>query len=378
MDFELSEDQELMRRSLREFLEKECPKEYLDRHDEEGEFAHEVFQKLAELGWMGVYIPEEYGGAGGSIIDSLILAEEVGRVSPAIAIAYGYWPIAITAILKQGEEEQKRRYLPALARGEMFVAALSEPDAGSDAVSVATTARPEGDYYIIDGSKTFVTGGNDAAYLSVIARTDKSVPKRDGLTLFVVPAETEGVERRRLEELGFRATGMSEIFFTGVKVPKDSMLGSLNKGWQALQSFWNAERLCAAAQALGGAEGAFDIALQYAKERVQFGRPIGKFQVIAHMLADMAVDIEAARVLIYYAAWKESQGIECPMDCSMAKVYATDTFMKVATDGIQILGGYGCTMDYPMQRYFRDAKGYQIAGGTTQIQRNLIARQMGL
>lgn len=378
MDFELSEEQELLRRSLREFLEKECPKEYLDRIDEEEEFPHDIFHKMAELGWLGVYIPEQYGGAGGTMVDALILAEELGRVSPAIAIAYGCWPISITGILKQGDEEQKQRYLSRLASGEMFVFAFTEPDAGSDALAVTTTARAEDEHYVIDGSKIFVTGGGAAACFLVVVRTDKSVPRHAGITFFVVPAESEGLERSPLKELGFKATGMSELFFTGVKVPSESILGSWNGGWQVLKSIWNAERLCAAAQALGGAQGAFDIALQYAKERIQFGQPIGKFQAIGHMLADMAVDIEAARLLIYYAAWKESQGMECPMDCSIAKVYATDTFMKVATEGIQILGGYGYNMDYPMQRYFRDAKGYQIAGGTAQIQRNLIARQMGL
>jgi len=381
MDFHFTEEQNMLRDTIRRWVDTEVPRELAQEIDEKDEFPHELLQKLCNLGFMGINVPEEYGGQGGNVIDVMIMDEELCRRIPVMAWATGNVTLYGTSIIsKNGSEEQKKKYLPRLARGELkFAYALTEPNAGSDAASIRTRAEFRDGSWVLNGSKMFITGAGIADVVVTNARTAED--KFKGITDFLVETKSEGFSARPIKDLGFRGSNTCEVHYDEIRVPPENILGGpdcLNHGWRQMMRLLNEERLLLSACSLGIGQGAFDYALNYAKEREQFGQPIGNFQVIQHKLVDMATELEAARLLAYYAAWKETQGMECVKETSMSKFYCSEVAKKVALEGVQILGGYGYTMEYDAQRYLRDVLVLSIGGGTTQIQKNIVAKQLGL
>lgn len=381
MDFDLTQEQRMIRESVRKFLEKECPKEYVREIDEKEEFPQQIWEKMAEMGLMGLPIPGEYGGTGGSTLDTVLVMEELARGILVASLAYMMCAcFGANTVGLYGNEEQKRFYLPKLARGEIkFAIGLTETSGGTDILSLSTSAKKEGDGYIINGHKIFTTGAHIADYVTLAARTEKNVRKRsEGITLFIVDLKSPGITIRPLKKLGWKAMGSNEVLFTDVKVPEENILGELHKGWYSLVATLDNERILVAAGALGLAQAAFEDALNYAKERYAFGKPIGQFQSIQHYLANMATEIELARLLTYKAAWLESRGIKSDMEASMAKLATSETLTRVTQMGMQILGGYGFMMEYDMQRYFRDARVFTIGPISNEMIRNYIGEKLGL
>lgn len=382
MHFALTEEQELLRRTVREFAEKELTPEYLRELDATGRAPHaEVLPKMAALGFTSLPIPKEYGGLGGGCVDVTVLLEELGRTSLAIAsllnFAIGF---GTETVLKFGTEEQKRHYLPRVCTGDMiFAFSLTEPDAGSDAASIQTRAVADGDHFVINGTKMFTTGAAECRCLVVATRTDPSVPKHRGISMFLVDPKAPGIGFRRIEKLGMRgAGGLYEVHYDNVRVPRSALLGPLNGGWAAVKATLERVRLAQAAYCVGCAQRVVDDAVRYAQQREQFGQPIGKFQAISHLLADCQVQTDAARLLLYRAAWMVDQKMPCVKEASMANLHATETLVRVTSDCMRVYGGYGFTMEFEIQRHFRDARLFIIGDGSSQIQRNLIARLMGL
>ena len=385
MDFRFTEQQEMLRKAIRDFMEKECPKEKVRKWDNEGNIGavEEVFEKFKSLGVMGILIPEKYGGSGGNAIDFSIILEEMSRVCWGLACYYVEATIYGGAIIEEcGSEEQKQFYLPRIARGEIiFSYAITEPDGGSDAAAAQTMAVQQGDNFVINGTKMFITGANRTDYIVTLVRTDKSVPKHKGLSLFIVDPRSKGYSAKPLKKLAAHLDDTCEVVFDNVVVPKENILGgpdALNKGWPLLLKTLELEHIQLAAVALGGAQAAYDDALEYAKQRQQFGQPIGKFQAISHMLAEMAVDLHLARLITYHCAWMKSEGMPCYKESCMAKLYTTETATKLALKAMEIFGGYSMMMEYDIQRYLRESFIGLIGGGTKQIQKNMIARAIGL
>lgn len=381
MDFGFSQEQKMLRDTVRDFVRRECPREYVRSIDESDEFpSDEIFHKMGRLGWFGLPFAEKYGGTAGDPIDILIVVEELAHGSMVVASGYGRVLLVCgLGIYRAGTEEQKQYYIPRLARGELKLAvALTEAESGSDAAALKTTAIPDGDDYVINGTKMFVTQARQADYVLVSTRTDRDAPKHKGITTFIVDPHGPGVTLRKIEKLGLHGLPTYEMHLENVRVPKFNMLGGLNEGWQNTLKSLDMERMYIGALCTGAAQAALDLALEYAKQRQQFGRPIGKFQTMQHKFADLQLAIDSARLLAHRVAWMLKESLPCSKESSMAKLAASETFMKVALEGVQILGGYGYSKEYDMERYFRDAKIYTIGGGTSEIQRNVIAREMGL
>ncbi|RJQ25617.1 MAG: acyl-CoA dehydrogenase [Peptococcaceae bacterium] len=380
MDFGFTEEQELLRQSIRSFLEKECPDEYVRKCDEEGLYPYELQEKMIKMGLFELPFPEKYGGTNGNVLDVVVVAEELGRKSYDIAVSYGLTIFAGQNLLKHGTEEQKAFYLPKIINGEIRMSvSITEPDAGSDAAGMKTSAVPDGDHFVINGQKVFSTAAQVKNNIIMFyCLTDLNVPAHKGMSAFMVDNKIPGLELRRLNTIGRKMLGTNELFCTDVRVPKDCLLGKLNEGWKVLLSGLEYERIFASAAYVGNAQTAVDEALAYALQRKQFGKEIGNFQAIAHMLADMQTEVDAARLLVYRAGWLHAQGKPCLKEVSMAKLYGSETFVKVANMGMQILGGYGYVMEYNMQRYFRDSRITTVSAGSSQMQRNIIARKMGL
>lgn len=380
MDFSFSEEKEMLRKTVQRFVKKECTREYARELDEKEEFPFDIYEKMADMGWLGLPFPEKYGGSDGDAIDLIIMLEELSK---GMLIAGNiYMRTVMTSgltIYHYGTEEQKDFYLPALIRGDIkFALALTEPNAGSDAASLTTSAIEKDDCYVLNGSKIFCSGAHIADFIQVIARTDKNAPKTKGITVFLVAPKTPGITIRPLKKMGHKSNVTNEVFLDNVEVPKKNILGGLNEGWENLLHSLDSERVGAAAMCVGSAQSAFNDALAYAKEREQFGRPIGKFQAIQHKLANMLMDIEAARLFTYKAAWMVKEGLSCRKEATMAKLFASEAYTRIALDGMQIMGGYGYMMESDMQRHFRDAKLFEIGGGTSEILRTMLAREMGL
>lgn len=380
MDFALTPERQMLRDTVRDFVRRECTREYARELDEQERFPFEAYQKVAALGWLGLPFPERYGGSDGSIIDVAMVLEELSRGT--LAVGGAYMRNTMTngqTILNFGTAEQKDVLLPGLIRGEfMFAIGLTEPDAGSDAASLQTTAVRDGDDYVLNGGKMFCSAANVAAYIQLATRTDKTVPKQQGITTFLIDPKTPGITIRPIKKVGHKSTVATEVAIQDARVSARNMLGELNGGWRILIHSLDAERVGVAAMCVGAAQSAFEEALEHAKQRVQFGRPIGKFQAVQHKLADMQIAVQAARLLLYHAAWLISTGQPCHKETAAVKVHASDTYMHTALEGMQILAGYGYTMESAMQRHFRDAKLYQFGAGTNEIQRNIIARELGL
>lgn len=377
MEFRFTEEQEMMRKMVQDFARSEIAP-LVPKMDEQDEFPREVIQKMSKLGLMGIPIPEEWGGAGADFITYILALEEISKVSATVGVILAvHTSVGTMPIVKYGTEEQKKKFVVPLARGEYLGAfALTEPGAGSDASSIRTTARKVGDKYILNGSKIFITNSKEADVYVTFAVTDPSKGSK-GISAFLVEKDTPGFKVGKKEKkMGLNGSNTCELIFEEAEVPSANLLGSEGQGYEVALSNLAGGRIGIGAQALGIATAAFEYALSYAKERKQFGAPISKLQAIQFKLADMATQIEAARLLIYRAAEMRQNGQECKKEASMAKMFASDVAMRVTTEAIQVLGGYGYTREYPVERLFRDAKVTQIYEGTNEIQRIVIAREL--
>jgi len=374
MDFKLSEEHELLRQTVRDFAEKEVGPTAAER-DEEERFDREIFNKMAELGLTGIPWPEEYGGAGMDYLAYAIAVEELSRVCASTGVTLSaHVSLGSFPIFKYGTEEQKKKYLKPLALGEKIGAfGLTEPAAGSDAGSLKTTAVRDGDYYVLNGSKIFITNAGEAETYVVFANVDKTKGHK-GISAFIVEKGTPGFSFGKKEKkLGIRSSPTMELVFENCRIPKENLLGEEGQGFKIALSTLDGGRIGIAAQALGIAQGAYEAAVKYAKERTQFGKPIADFQGISFMLADMATKIQAARFLVYHAAWLESNHIPHGKAAAMAKLFASETAMEVTTKAVQVFGGYGYTREYPVERMMRDAKITEIYEGTSEVQRIVIS-----
>ena len=381
MDFGFNEEQNILRESVRKLMDKHAPPEYVRKLDREQAYPYELYDEWVKAGLIGLPFPEEYGGSGGTVLDMTIVAEEIARRSTDLVMAYGGSVFTGLNIVRKGSPEQKKYWLPKLLSGEIKMSiSMSEPDAGSDVGNIHTTARREGNSaYVLNGQKLWATGaGAKNNIINMYVKTDTTAHYRQGLSLFLIDNQTPGLEIRKLDMLGRRCTGTYEIFLKDVRVPADRLIGGENKGWDVVMAGLQIERVTGAAAACGGAQAVVDLAVSYAKERKQFGKPIGSFQAIAHMLADMQTEVDATRLLVLRAAWLVDNNKEALREITMAKLMAGETYAKVSNMGMQIMGGYGYNMEFDMQRHFRDARAATIAGGTSQMQRNLIANLMGL
>lgn len=380
MDFAFSDEQRLLRDTVRQLMDTHAPPEYIRRLDREQGYPYELYAAWVEAELLGLAFPEAVGGLGGSAIDLTIVAEELARKSPDFFMAYAGSVFTGLNIVRHGSAEQQREWLPKIFSGAVRMAiAISEPEAGSDIGAMRTYAVRDGDDYVVNGQKLWATGaGARNTVMNVYLKTDRDAHYRAGMSLFLIDNDTPGVELRKLDMLGRRCTGTYEVFFNDVRVPAGRLVGGENHGWECVLSGLQLERVCSAAGSCGGAQAAFDLALAYAKERVQFGRPIGTNQSIAHTLADLATRIDAARTLTWRAAWMLAQGQDALREITMAKLFASETYVAAANAGMQIFGGYGYSMEYDMQRHFRDSRSATIAAGTSEMQRNLLAGLMGL
>ncbi|MGV3492512.1 MAG: acyl-CoA dehydrogenase family protein [Ramlibacter sp.] len=380
MEFEFNEEQRMLRDSVRKMLAEVATPEYVRATDREGRYPYEVYEGFVKLGLVAMAFPEAYGGLGGGIMDFVAVSEEIGRVSYDYLGGYGTSVFNGMNLLHSASEAHKREFLPRLIDGSIRMSiAMTEPGAGSDAGAMRTTARRDGDHWVLNGQKVFSTGsGARDTVISLYAKTDTSMPYKQGISLFLVDNTTPGLQLRKLDTLGRRSIGTYEIFLDNVRIPADRLVGEVNRGWNTMLAGLQLERMMTTAGYCGAAQSVVDLALQYAKERQQFGQPIGDFQAISHMLADMQTEVEASRTLMLKAAWEMSTGRDALKTLSMAKLMASETYVKAANNGMQIMGGYGYIMEYDMQRHYRDARSTTIAAGTSQMQRNLIARQMGL
>jgi butyryl-CoA dehydrogenase len=377
MDYLLTDEQKMIQELARKIAEEKI-RPVAAKYDQSEEFPWDMIKVAADADLFGLFIPAEYGGMGTSVLNLCLATEELSRACGGIAVCYAASALGTFPILLFGNEEQKKKYLPDLAKGKKVAAfAITEPEAGSDASAIKTTARKSGNHYILNGLKHFITNGGDAEVYTVIAMTDKAKGAR-GASAFIVEKGTPGFTFGKKEEkLGIRASSTRELVFTDCKIPQENLLSKEGMGFIVTMKTFDMSRPGVAAQALGIAQGALDVAVKYAKERQQFGKSISSFQGIQWMLADMATVIEAARALVYACAREIDAGCkDVGKDSAMAKMYASDVAMKVTTDAVQILGGYGYMRDYPAEKYMRDAKITQIYEGTNQIQRNIIALQL--
>lgn len=377
MDFLLSEEHEMLRKMVRDFAKNEVEPTAAER-DEEERFDREIYDKMGELGLTGIPWPEEYGGAGMDFLSYVIAVEELSRVCASTGVTLSaHTSLASWPIYKFGNEEQKQKYLRPLATGEKLGAyGLTEPGSGSDAGGMRTTAVKDGDSYVLNGSKIFTTNGEVGETYVVFAVTDPN-EKHKGTSAFIVEKGTPGFSFGKKEKkLGIRSSTTLELIFEDCRIPAENLLGEEGEGFKIAMMTLDGGRNGIAAQAVGIAQGALDAATAYAKERVQFGKPIGKQQAVGFKLADMATKIEAARLLTYQAAWLEGEGKPYGKASAMSKLYAGDIAMEVTTEAVQVFGGYGYTKDYPVERYMRDAKITQIYEGTNEIQRLVISRML--
>lgn len=361
-------------------MDKLATPECIRRLDHDEAYPYALYDAWVNLGLLRMPFPEAYGGLDGNAIDMVIIAEELAKKSFDFFTAYGGSVFCGLNVVRTGTEAQKKRWIPLLLSGDIKMSvSMSEPDAGSDVGAMRTTAVKDGDHWILNGQKLWATGaGANGNVINVYAKTDSKAHYKQGMSLFLVPNHMPGLQLRKLEMMGRRCTGTYEIFFDSVRVPADQMIGGENKGWECLLAGLQLERISSTAGYCGGAQAILDLALDYARTRKQFGKQIGNFQSIGHMLADLQTEIEAGRTLMWRAAWMIASGQEALRVISMAKLFCSEAYVKAAGVGMQIFGAYGYSMEYDMQRHFRDSRASTISAGSSQIQRNLIARLMGL
>ena len=377
MDFELTEEQIVLKKALRDFAQAEIAPGAAER-DEEKQFPHELIPKMAQLGLFGIMIPEEYGGAGLDALGLAITIEEIARVDGAMAlIVASHNSLCAQHIFSSGSEKQKRRHLVPLARGEKLGAwALTEPGSGSDAGSLESRAKLDGDQWVINGEKLFTTQGSTAGTYVIMASTDPSRGKK-GISAFIVEAGTPGLGVGRVEnKLGVRASDTAALHLENLRVPRENLLGEINDAFKDVLKILDGGRIGLGAMAVGLARGALEESVRYAKQRCQFGRSIADFEAIQWKLADMATEVDAARLLVHRAALLRDTGRPFKQAVSEAKLFASEVAMRATTQAIQIHGGSGFMKDYPVERYFRDAKVCEIGEGTSEIQRIVIAKEL--
>jgi alkylation response protein AidB-like acyl-CoA dehydrogenase len=376
MIFELTDEHKLMRQMVREFAEAEIAPGVAERDEEERFDRALMYDKLGELGLTGIVFPEEYGGAGADYISYAIAVEELSRVCASTGVTLSaHLSLGANPLFLFGTEEQKLKYLVPLADGSKLGAfGLTENSAGSDAGGTRTTAVRHGDHWVLNGSKTFITNGGDAEIYVVFARSDKEAQKHHGISAFIVEKGAPGFNFGKKEKkMGIRSSPTMELVFENCRIPAENLLGEEGAGFKIAMKTLDGGRIGIAAQALGIAQGAFEAALNYAKERKQFNQAISSFQAIQFKLADMATEIEAARLLVYQSAYRASAGLSYGQQSAMAKMYAADVAMRVTTEAVQVFGGYGYTREYPVERMMRDAKITQIYEGTNEVQRIVIS-----
>jgi isovaleryl-CoA dehydrogenase len=376
----LTDEQRAFVEAIRDFAARECgTREQRDALTEAGTEPHnqEMYERIAALGWLGVAIPEEYGGTGGGAVDMCLLCEEFARGQ----IPMGFFPVSMItagAVGRFGSAELKQEILGGVARGRVEAIAMSEPEAGSDVGNLSCRAEPSNGGYVINGQKTWITGAHAADHILLVCRTNRTGNKHEGLSMISVPTTVEGIEVRGIETMGGRE--VNDVFFTDCHVPADRLVGRQDHAWMQLMAGLNHERLIIAAQALGMAQRAFDDVLAYVKERKQFGKPIGSFQALKHRIADLATELESTRLLVYDTAARvdANPGALFPREASMSKLKATEIAKRAALEGMQMMGGYGYAVEYDMERQVRGAVVTTIYGGTSEIQRDIIAKTYGL
>ncbi|MGM8364753.1 acyl-CoA dehydrogenase [Virgibacillus sp. W0181] len=377
MNLCLTDEQKMIQKMVRDFAKNTVAKE-VERMEQDFRFPHELIKQMGELGIMGIPIPEKYGGSGMDYISYTTAIRELSKVSAAVGVILSvHTAVGTNPILSYGNDEQKKHYLPKLASGKYLGAfALTEPGAGSDAANLKTQAKKSENHYILNGSKAFITNGKEADTFIVFARTNEEGGSK-GISAFIVEKDTPGLSIGKEEKkMGLHGSSTAEIIFDNCQVPNTQLLGKEGEGFQVAMANLNAGRIGIAAQALGIAEGAMEYAITYAKEREQFGKTIANHQGISFKLANMATEVEAAKLLTYRAAALIEQKASCRKEVSMAKMYASKVAMKTAIEAVQIFGGYGYTEDYPIERYFRDAKVTEIYEGTNEIQHIVIAKHL--
>ncbi len=377
MDLGFTEEQEMLRTMARDFLTKECPKKMVREmvEDERG-YPPELWRKMAELGWMGLVFPEKYGGTGMGFLDLVVLLEEMGRA----CLPGPYFSTVILGgltILDAGSEEQKSEFLPKIARGELILTlALVEPSAKYDAASITTKAVADGDNYVISGTKLFVPNAHIADWMIVIARTKDGATPEEGITLFLVDAKSRGITSTLLKTIA--GDKQCEVVFKDVRVPKKNILGKPDGGWEVVERSLQRATVAQCAEMIGGAQAALDMSVAYAKERVQFGRPIGSFQIIQHYCANMVTDVDGAKFVTYHAAWRLDEGLPCAKEASIAKAWVSEAYRRVTVLGHQIHGAIGYCMDHDMPLYYKRAKAGEVAFGDADFHRELVAQEIGL
>ncbi|MCM3718434.1 acyl-CoA dehydrogenase [Fictibacillus phosphorivorans] len=377
MNLVFTEEQKMMQKMVRDFAQKEIAPA-IEHMEETEEFPRHLIKKMAELGLMGIPIPEEYGGAGMDFTSYIIAINELSKVSATIGVILSvHTSVGTNPILYFGNEEQKKKYIPKLASGEYLGAfGLTEPSSGSDAASLKTRAVKKGDHYVLNGSKIFITNAGEADVYIVFASTEPDKGSY-GISAFIVDKDTPGFSVGKKEKkMGLNGSNTCEIIFEDARVPAKNLLGNEGEGFKIAMSNLNTGRIGIAAQSLGIAEAALEYAVNYAKERKQFGKPIGANQGLGFKLADMATEVEAARLLTYRAADMKTNNISCGKEASMAKLFASETAMKTAIEAVQVYGGYGYSKEYPVERLFRDAKVCQIYEGTSEIQRMVLSKHL--
>jgi isovaleryl-CoA dehydrogenase len=380
VDFKLSDEQRDFVAAIRDFCRRECgTQEQREQLTEHYTIHHnrEIYSKMAELGWLGVTIPEEYGGSGGTMLDACLFMEETSRGMAPMG-GYATTLIVAGATKRFGTEDQKRKILGSIANGSVEAIAMTEPESGSDVGSLTTEAVRSNGGFVINGQKVFISNAHISDHVLAVCRTTKTEDKHEGLSMIFVPAGTEGMEMTPIETMGGQET--NTVYFNDCEVPAESLLGELDRGWTQLMAGLNTERLILAATMLGTGQRAFDDALAYAKERKQFGRPIGSFQALQHRFADLATELEAARLMTWWVASLNDDDPDrmLPREASMVKLFVTETSQRVALEGMQMMGGYGYSSEYDMERLVRSTLVSTIYGGTSEIQRGIIAKTLGL
>jgi alkylation response protein AidB-like acyl-CoA dehydrogenase len=380
VDFDLTPEQRTLQQTVRAFLEAKCTKEWLDDLEEREEYPYDLWSGLVELGLFGLGVPEELGGSGGGMLEIAVVCEELGRFGGSVNMTYV--PTAVfgnQTLLGGASPAMRDRFLGPMAAGQLRTAfALTEPEAGSDAAALRSRAVLDGEQWVINGTKIWSSGALAADYLVLSARTGTAEARHAAITVFMVDAHAQGLTISGIPKLGHHAVKSCEVSLHDVRVPRDMVVGEVDAGWRALVRALDAERIAVAAICTGLSQKCTDLSLDYGLHRVQFGRPVASFQALSHMLADMETETAAARWLTRHAAWLTDQGRRASKEASMAKSYATELGTRSAAHGMQILGGYGYSKEFQMERFYREAKLYEVAGGSTQIQRNIIARQLGI
>jgi alkylation response protein AidB-like acyl-CoA dehydrogenase len=377
MDFGLSDEQEMLKRSARDFLQKELPKKLVRELDEsDAGYSPEVWKKMADLGWMGLPFPGKYGGGDGTFLDLVVLLDAMGyNVTPGPF--FSTVVLGGLTVLAAGSEAQKKDILPKVAAGDVkLTLALTEPAAKYDAGSMKTTATARDGEYVISGTKLFVPDANVADYLLCVARTKSTRKPENGITIFLVDSRAPGIKCTLLKTLA--RDKLCEVVFENVAVPKENVLGKLNQGWGVVEEVLEKAKVAKCAEMVGGAQAALDMAVAYAKERIQFNRPIGSFQAIQHYCANMVSDVDGSRFVTYKAAWKVSEGLPATMDVAIAKAWTGEAYGRVTLLGHQIFGAIGFTMDHDMHLYYRRAKAGDIMFGDSAAQRAVVANELGL